>query len=60
MAGILNTLYVALIVITVLAGLGIILQHVNNGSRGGPRWLDFLTIGVALLFVLALAGQSLL
>ncbi len=59
MAGILDTVYVVLIVLTVLAGLGIVLQRVNDNDRGGSRWLELSSIVVALLFVLLLGAQML-
>ena len=59
MAGILDTVYVVLILLTVLAGLGIVLQHVNDTERGGSQWLELSSIAVALLFVLLLGGEML-
>jgi|AntRauTorcE11898_2_1112593.scaffolds.fasta_scaffold11352_2 hypothetical protein len=59
MAGTLNTRYVVLIALTVLAGLGIVLQRVNDNDRGGSRWLELSSIAIAFLFVLVLVGEML-
>lgn len=59
MAGILNTVYVVLIVLTVLAGLGIVLQRVNDTAQGESRWLELSSIAIAFLFVLVLVGEML-
>lgn len=59
MAGAINTLYVAVIVLTVMIGLGLVLQRVSEARDGGPRWLEWSSVAIALLFVVILGGEVL-
>jgi len=60
MAGILNTVYVVLVLLTVAAGLGLVFQQVNSTKSGDSRWLEVGSIAVAFLFVVVMVVIQLL
>lgn len=59
MAGILNSVYLAIATVVVLAGLLVVAKAMDDADLGEPRWADWPIMVVGAVFLVVLAVRFL-